>query len=594
MTKKLYTALVLAISLLFVPIAATVASKALLRMFDETFSKGGVELGATLVCKVVNLDKSSELYREMAQVCAEIGWVELMGTVGIWLSGLTLGLVALIWLIARVLGSNRRAVALVFPKLVTISLVVLSLSIVIQGILAVFGLYELQKEIAGRWYPVATGGLGLGAAIVAFAIISAAMKIRLKPEMSQRAVEVTRDEQPNLWRFVDSIAKAAAAPTPKNILLGLEPTFYATAANVTALSSGRTVTGETLYLSLPLMRLFDENELRAVVGHELGHFKGEDVAYTMKFAPVYRALGAATDNVRAAEQALSLPALALLGFIHRTFESCEKRISRDREFRADEVGASVGGAKNLISALLKLSVFGGFWPDLRNKVIDHVDMGRPVSNMSSLYASAVSFDADQEKATEFARQCADSQIHHPTDSHPTLGQRMEKLHVGSGIYDEVQLGLPPEAASKLLEGLKELEERLTADEQQWLVALGLASYECRKPEGENPYTIARVVQAAAAHLVCSDGQVLSSEISMAENLGEKLVPSFSPLEFRESCSSPETLPSKEDILGFVTAVFDEENRALLIEFLTAIAQSDGEVSEDEEDFIESIRTVKSL
>jgi len=517
-----------------------------------------------------------------------------MGTVGMWLSGLTLGLVALIWFTAKALGTNRRAVAIVFPKLVTISLVALSISIVIQGILAVFGLYELQKEIAGQWYPVATGALGLGAAVVAFSIISAVMKIRLKPEMFQRAVEVTREEQPNLWRFVDSIAKVTAAPAPKNILLGLEPTFYATAANVTALSSGSTVTGETLYLSLPLMRLFNEDELRAVVGHELGHFKGEDVAYTMKFAPVYRALGTAIDDVRAAEQVLSLPALALLGFIHSTFESSEKGISRDREFRADEIGASVGGAKNLISALLKLSVFGGFWPDLRNKVIDHVDMGRPVSNMSSLYASAVSFDADKEKATEFARQCADSRIHHPTDSHPTLGQRMDKLHVGSGIYDEVQLGLPPVAASKLIEGLKELEERLTVDEQQWLVALGLAAYECRKPEGENPYTIARVVQAAAAHLVCSDSLVLSSEISMAENLGEKLVPRFSPLEFRESCSSPDTLPSKEDILGFVTAVFDEENRTLLIDYLTAIAQSDGEVSKYEEDFIESIRTIKSL
>jgi Zn-dependent protease with chaperone function/tellurite resistance protein len=590
--EKIFSSLILVFSMLFVPISAFFLSTFLTNSFDESIKEINPNFKVSLVCEIVNSDKNSDLFRQMGDACTEIGWVELMGTVGLWLTGLTLALVALIWVSSRVVGANRNLVAFIFPKLVTFSLLALSLSIVAQGVLAVFGLYELQKEIAGMWYPVATGSIGLGAAIVAFAIVGAAMKIRLKPTMTQRAVQVTPEEQPKLWHFVESIAQLAGAQAPKNILLGLEPTFYATAAEVTALSSNKTVQGETLYLSLPLMRLFDKDELRAVIGHELGHFKGDDVAYTMKFAPVYRALGSAIDNVETSGQVLSLPALALLGLLHKNFERCEKQVSRDREFRADEVGASVGGAKNLISALLKLTVFGGFWSDLRNKVITHVDMGRPVSNISSLYASAVSFDADHEKANEFARQYADSRIHHPTDSHPTLDQRRNNLKLGEEIYLEAKLCLPIESAADLLDGLNELEERLSVDEQKWLIALGLAVFEYTKPEGENPYVIARVVQAAAAHLVCADGQVLPSEISMAEQLGEQLVPNFSQLEFRESCSNPGTLPSKDALLELIEAVFDQESRNLLVKFLTAIAESDGDISQDETQFIESIQSIK--
>ena len=45
------------------------------------------------------------------------------------------------------------------------------------------------------------------------------------------------------------------------------------------------------------MKLFNNEELDAVVGHELGHFKAKDTNYSTKFAPVYANLGKSIDNL---------------------------------------------------------------------------------------------------------------------------------------------------------------------------------------------------------------------------------------------------------------------------------------------------------
>ena len=87
------------------------------------------------------------------------------------------------------------------------------------------------------------------------------------------------------------------------------------------------------------MRLFSQEEFGAVIGHELGHFKGEDVKYTVKFAPVYRALSVAVNNASEQGQLMAIPALSVLSFILERFAKSEREVSRQREFEADKVGA---------------------------------------------------------------------------------------------------------------------------------------------------------------------------------------------------------------------------------------------------------------
>ncbi len=82
-----------------------------------------------------------------------------------------------------------------------------------------------------------------------------------------------------------NVAQTLGAPHPDNIFLGLEPNYFVTESPVRA--QGVLADGYSLYLSVPATRLMTEPELRAIIGHEFGHFRGADTAFTKQFFPLY-------------------------------------------------------------------------------------------------------------------------------------------------------------------------------------------------------------------------------------------------------------------------------------------------------------------
>ena len=95
--------------------------------------------------------------------------------------------------------------------------------------------------------------------------------------------------------------------------------------------------------------------LGAVIGHELGHFRGADTAYSRKFAPVYSGLSHAIDTLqdedKGADSLAKLPAISMLSLMLALFARNERRISRDREFGAYAVGVRVFSPEALATSI---------------------------------------------------------------------------------------------------------------------------------------------------------------------------------------------------------------------------------------------------
>lgn len=93
--------------------------------------------------------------------------------------------------------------------------------------------------------------------------------------------EVSPREQPNLHRMVDSICRRTGLKKPKVMLANIP------LAN--AFAYGSPIYGNRVAVTTGLLRNLEEEEVEAVLGHEIGHLKHRDVQ-VMMFASVLPAI----------------------------------------------------------------------------------------------------------------------------------------------------------------------------------------------------------------------------------------------------------------------------------------------------------------
>jgi len=192
-----------------------------------------------------------------------------------------------IYLAARLAASNRRVLLAVFSPGIKVVLVVLFGLIITQGVIATSGAFILESVAVHRVHVILIAGIGFGALIGAFAIIRAGFSISRRASTAVLGMTASEQAEPKLWMFVRDIGERLGAKPPGTIVIGLQPTFYVTSADVDVYPSRDFARNETLYLSLPLMRILSREQLAAVVGHELGHFGDQDTEYSVKFYPIY-------------------------------------------------------------------------------------------------------------------------------------------------------------------------------------------------------------------------------------------------------------------------------------------------------------------
>lgn len=257
---------------------------------------------------------------------------------------------------------------------------------------------------------------------------------------------------------------------PDNILVGLGVDCYVTEANVTCLKEK--LKGRTLFLSLPLMRRLGKSELLAIVGHELGHFRGADTFYSQKFYPIYRGayegLEALAPNEGASNFVL-LPVYALFAHFMDEFSKIQIKISRSRELVADKAGSELSTPEIMASALTKICAFSEFWSTVENKMIQMVKQNQQLRNCSQAYAEFIDTMSEGELLTHLH---SEPKISHPTDTHPPFHLRLKEL--GFDLEDCTRLLNHPmgEAASMLLQdSLEKIEIELNDIEHAQLFAI---------------------------------------------------------------------------------------------------------------------------
>jgi Zn-dependent protease with chaperone function len=530
--------------------------------------------------------------------------------------GATFALLLVFLLASLLVGTNRMALAAVFPVLSFLALAGALVFVVIDvGLLfGVVWAHAPANQALLSWSSpsVTTAVIGVIALVTLAGLLRAVLSMFRIPPLNVLGMRAANPDHGRLLALVEDVARKVDARAPDNVVLGLDLNFFATHAPMRLMDGARMKGKATLYLALPALRVLSDGELRAVIGHELGHFSGNDTRYTMWFAPAMRGLHIAIFSVRQplitmrhaegekrGEPSFILPNLLGLGAAERLdylsflFGRNQAAVSRVREYAADQKGAEASSPLDLASALVKMYILAHVWHFQERLNVGRLLKGRVMRNLSLSFADRVRHDVETMGAAELAQDALLSDIAHPTDQHPRTQDRIRALNIAqrdvaskAAIKERLY---PANPASQAVDDMTIPEEHLTRIIQTVWMRAG-----ARPQDGDDSHEetnfINNIFGQLFAHMVLADHKSDPREIDAAELHARQLLgQDFDNDEFREYCRDENALAPLDALMDVASKYLTDSGKAKLIELLEAVAKADMFVVKEEIEVLTKVR-----
>lgn len=398
---------------------------------------------------------------ELQEICSTNENLNLMSISALGAGTVGITLLLIIWFAGIISRSNRKLLLIIFKPGLYLTAIILIGLILVYAALAMGAIYYGESMLIRRIHIGIIAVIGFGALSGVLVVAKNTFSLLKKAQTFVIGINILRNDAPKLWKQVEDIANQLGALSPKHIVIGLDPIFFVTEADVVCLSGN--LSGRTLYCSLPLSRILSLSEFSSVIGHELGHFKGLDTKFSKSFYPIYRGTTSAIFSLQAAggdgsASIALLPAIAILSYFLECFSVAESRISRDRELSADKEGANITNPITMSTTLVKVHVFYGIWNTIQQAAGEALREGKAFINVSKTYAEIALNQANPDVLDGIA----ETQLSHPTDSHPPLCIRLEAL--GIMLKDIVNVSLdvnPSNPAINIIDEAEKKEEEIS-------------------------------------------------------------------------------------------------------------------------------------
>jgi heat shock protein HtpX len=198
------------------------------------------------------------------------------------------------------------------------------------------------------------------------------------------AQELSQSDNPALFQLIGDLAGKAGLPMPRVYLVpNDQPNAFAT---------GRNPEHAAVAVTQGILRTLTADELRGVIGHELGHVKHRDILIGTVAATMAGAISMIANMAQWAmffgggrssddrEGGSPLGGLAMIIVAPIAAMMIQMAISRSREYAADEAGAQFSGNPlSLANALRKLQAKAEAIPMDANPATAHMFIVNPLS-----------------------------------------------------------------------------------------------------------------------------------------------------------------------------------------------------------------------
>lgn len=268
---------------------------------------------------------------------------------------------------------------------------------------------------------------------LSYQVIKSCRKKPTEKSLNIIGTNLTKTKAPKLWEFVQSIADKGNLCMPNNIVIGINHSFFVTESPIN-LWHGETINqGATLYLPIPYMNYMNQEEVAAIISHELTHLTYADIHYTQQFFIISKKLvkNFSILNVLYVKEnanfkdwcyfILTYPTLVFAEHFLDKYHETVQQWKRSREANADKIGATVTSTKQMGAALLRVALLT---PTIEHIINEYWFEG---GEQQGILNSIEQFFKYQNLPDPLLQ--LQSIQSHPLDNHPPLQRRLELLNV---------------------------------------------------------------------------------------------------------------------------------------------------------------------
>ncbi|HMV08262.1 MAG TPA: M48 family metalloprotease [Cyclobacteriaceae bacterium] len=321
----------------------------------------------------------------------------------------------------------RVLLAIFFFIFVYILMVALAIGLAALCALGGIALIALKPMVITLMLGIGMAGLGVLVVVFLFKFLFAKTKID-----RSGLTEITKEDQPALFAFVKQLTTETKTPFPKKIYVSSD--VNASVFYDSSLWSMVFPIKKNLQIGLGLVNSVNLSEFKAILAHEFGHFSQRSMKLGSYVYNVNRVIynmlydnAKYGDTLQGFANASGYFALfanitawiiggiqwvlrQVYGIVNKTYMG----LSRQMEFHADSVAASVSGSAHLVTSLRRLEVAENAYQTLINQYQDWIKQNQKPDNLypqhrfvmrhlAELYDIPLNHDLPQVDAKTFAR-----------------------------------------------------------------------------------------------------------------------------------------------------------------------------------------------
>lgn len=334
-----------------------------------------------------------------------------------------------------------------------------------------------------------TFALGIGLSSLGILILIFLLKFIFKSHKADRShlIEINNTDEPELFNLIDNIVKEVGTRYPKNVYLSSD--VNASVFYDSSFWSMFLPIKKNLQIGLGLVNTVTKEELKAILCHEFGHFSQRtmkvgsyvynvnQVIFNMLYEnESYESLMQRWANVSGYFSFFVAIAVkineGIQWVLRKMYEVVNKNylgLSREMEFHADEIAASITGYEPLKNSLLRMSLADNSFNNVLNfyngKISENIkseniyrdqtDVVKFLAEVNNLPIKNSLPDISLEEQSKFDK--SKLVIKDQWASHPTIEERVRRLeHTGFSTQNKIDA-----PANNIFRDIDNIQKRLT-------------------------------------------------------------------------------------------------------------------------------------